>query len=70
MLYAIDQAFHTLLDRIDEDKYWIVTFACRLATGYVIELHNTKTGKDEEKFTATFGEMEYFVNELLRRKIA
>ena len=70
MLYEIDQEFESLIATIDGSKHWFVTWACRLSTGYVIEMHNTKTGQDEEKFTTTFGEIEYWANELLNKKIA
>ena len=64
-LYEIDKEFDDLTVKIENSKDWTLAFACRLSTGYVIEVCNKKTGAEEEKFTNTFGEMEYWVKNTL-----
>lgn len=65
-LYEIDKEFDDLTVKIENSKDWTLTWACRLSFGYVVEVRNNKTGEEEEKFTNTFGEMEYWVKNTLK----
>ena len=65
-MYEIDQEFEDLTNKIENSKDWNLTWACRLSTGYVVEVRNKKTCAEEEKFTNTFGEMEYWVRNTLK----
>ena len=64
-MYELDQEFKDLTDKIDKSN-WKVTWSYRQWDGYVIEVRNKKTGAEEEKFTKTFGEMEYWVRNTLK----
>lgn len=64
-MYELDQEFKDLIDKIDKSN-WKVTWYYRMFNGYVIEVRNKKTGAEEEKFTKTFGEMEYWVRNTLK----
>lgn len=64
-MYEIDREFEELTNRIEQSD-WELTWACRLSTGYVVEVRNKKTHVEEEKFTNTFGEMEYWVKNTLK----
>lgn len=64
-MYEIDQEFEDLTNKIDRSN-WKVTWACRLSYGYVIEVRHKYTGVEEEKFTNTFGEMEYWARNTLK----